>query len=132
MMKNLTFKTTLVFFLSFFLFGFSTITSNIDKEKLCKTWYIASGVLTEDGETEEVPEEMINSRFVFKKDNTFLMYELDVFEKGTWKEVDGKLQINIDEEAITFTVETLTDTQLVITMNEDDRKASMTFSTKKN
>ena len=133
-MKLATLKLSLLTLLiSFISLSFIYVANNIDKDKLCKTWYVISGELTEDGETEKLPEDMINSRFIFKKDNSFMLFEPEDenSEKGTWKDIDGKLYINIDNDPMTFTIETLTDTKLVIMLSEDDRQASMTLSSTK-
>jgi hypothetical protein len=52
-------------------------------------------------------------------------------EEGTWKDKNGKLYINIDNDPMSFTIETLTDNSLVISLDKDGIYASMTMSTSK-
>ncbi len=105
----------------------------IDTEKLCKTWYIVSGIVKAEAEEEELPEDMINGKFIFHKNFKVSMVEpgTNESEEGTWKDKNGKLYINIDNDPMSFTIETLTDNSLVISLDKDGIYASMTMSTSK-
>ena len=107
------------------------VVSSIDLNKLCKAWYIVSGKVKEADKTEEFPEDMINTQFIFNLDFTFELKGVDgkSTKKGTWKELkESKIYVTVDEDPITFEITTLTDTKLVLTTNYKKSIVDFVFS----
>ena len=53
----------------------------IDTEKLCKTWYIVSGIVKAEGEEEELPEDMINGKFIFHKTSRYQWWNQELMSQ---------------------------------------------------
>lgn len=107
-------------------------TASIDLTKLCKTWYVVSGEMVEGNETEEFPEELKNSQFIFNPDFTFILKEKGSkdHEKGSWKELKGdKLLVDLDDDPVTFTIVSLTENRLEMTAVDGSTDVRMILST---
>ena len=68
-------KKSITLSLSFILFsllstGFTVDTKKIDTDKLCKTWYITSGVMKSGDYEEQLPEDIVNGKMIFYKNFT--------------------------------------------------------------
>lgn len=134
----MTLKKSLIFLFSAlicftFFTNFTFESKPINTELLCKTWYIISGEVKEGNMTEQLPEDMINAQMIFYKnfEVTLIEPESDDKEEGTWRDDDGNLVVNIDNEPITFTIKTLSESTLIIWADKDGIMAEMTLSSKK-